>query len=112
MISSDAFTAFVCQQCGLLAYNTKKPTKQHILQQQQQQQQQQQAQQPQQQPADPLPRKVEPRFCTYCDTGRYVVPLTMPYACKLLLQELTSMGVQPSLKLSDLESEVDGQHAK
>ncbi len=94
MISSDGFMAFVCQQCGLLAYNrfTKRKTKGDDGELDDKQQQQQQRGKD----------SKETRYCSYCDTGNYVVSLTMPYACKLLLQELTAMGVQPSLRLTDL----------
>lgn len=61
MYSSDVFTAFVCQQCGMLAYNTKRGSKDATKQD----------------------ATREPRFCTYCDTGSHVVSLKMPYACKV-----------------------------
>lgn len=83
MISSDAFTSFVCQQCGLLAYNNRKVSKGKSK--------------------NESDSAKEPKYCSHCHSGKHVASLTMPYACKLLLQELASMGVQPSLKLTDAE---------
>ena len=40
-------------------------------------------------------------WCQSCDSSRGVVKMTMPYAAKLLIQELTSMNVKASLQLED-----------
>eukprot|EP01029_Cantina_marsupialis_P009851 TRINITY_DN22719_c0_g1_i1.p1 TRINITY_DN22719_c0_g1~~TRINITY_DN22719_c0_g1_i1.p1 ORF type:complete len:1123 (+),score=348.94 TRINITY_DN22719_c0_g1_i1:80-3448(+) len=63
MISSDAFTAHVCQKCGLLGYD---------------------------------------KWCQHCKCGDDIAQLRIPYACKLLFQELQSMNVVPRLKLSNM----------
>lgn len=42
-------------------------------------------------------------YCTSCETGDGVTSLTIPYACKLLFQELVSMNIVPRLKLAELQ---------
>jgi DNA-directed RNA polymerase III subunit RPC2 len=87
MISSDAFTAHVCQQCGMLAYErTAEKRKKEDSKPGQKHQK----------------RSQKTKYCSYCESGSEVVSIQMPYACKLLLQELTSMGILPSLRLTDL----------
>ena len=45
-------------------------------------------------------------ICTYCRnsgcTDSQVYSVKMPYACKLLLQELQSMNIRPQIKLVDV----------
>ena len=62
MISSDAFTANVCEQCGLMGYEG---------------------------------------WCQRCRSGEKVSAIRLPYACKLLFQELQSMNVMTRLRLQD-----------
>ena len=62
MVSSDAFVANACEQCGLLGYNG---------------------------------------YCGYCKSSKHVVKLTVPYATKLLFQELMAMQVVPRLVLEE-----------
>ncbi|CAM9894081.1 unnamed protein product, partial [Phaeothamnion confervicola] len=62
MISSDAFTASVCERCGLLGYA---------------------------------------EWCQNCRSGANIAEIRLPYACKLLFQELQSMNVVPRLKLAE-----------
>lgn len=62
MISSDAFTANVCQRCGLLGYRS---------------------------------------WCQNCRSGETMADVKLPYACKLLFQELQSMNIVPKLRLED-----------
>jgi DNA-directed RNA polymerase III subunit RPC2 len=40
--------------------------------------------------------------CPKCKTGVYLKTLRMAYACKLLFQELMSMGIAPQLRLEEL----------
>lgn len=40
-------------------------------------------------------------ICTHCKTGADVVMLQIPYACKLLFQELQAMNIIPRLQLED-----------
>lgn len=63
MLSSDAFTANVCENCGLLGYEG---------------------------------------MCRRCRSGGSVSSLRLPYACKLLFQELQSMNIATRLKLQDM----------
>jgi DNA-directed RNA polymerase III subunit RPC2 len=60
MISSDAFTATVCERCGLLGYAG---------------------------------------WCQNCRSSESMADIRLPYACKLLFQELQSMNVAPKLRL-------------
>ena len=62
MFSSDAFTANVCEGCGLLGYEN---------------------------------------WCQNCRTGEKVSNIRMPYACKLLFQELQSMNIATRLRLKE-----------
>ncbi|EPZ33014.1 polymerase III polypeptide B [Rozella allomycis CSF55] len=41
-------------------------------------------------------------WCTGCSTGRHIVQMKIPYACKLLFQELQSMNIAPRLVLDDI----------
>mmetsp|Transcript_25502 Transcript_25502/g.70429 ORF Transcript_25502/g.70429 Transcript_25502/m.70429 type:complete len:1320 (-) Transcript_25502:937-4896(-) len=40
-------------------------------------------------------------WCQYCRSGEKVADIRLPYACKLLFQELQSMNVLPRLRLKD-----------
>lgn len=62
MISSDAFTANVCEGCGMLGYDG---------------------------------------WCQGCRSGEKMSNLRLPYACKLLFQELQSMNIATRLHLED-----------
>lgn len=62
MISSDAFTAHVCDRCGLLGYEG---------------------------------------MCQFCKSGDGMQTVCLPYACKLLIQELQSMNIATKLSLKD-----------
>ena len=42
-------------------------------------------------------------YCAYCKERSGVVTVKMPYACKLLFQELMSMNVVPRVQVADLE---------
>jgi len=41
-------------------------------------------------------------WCQFCQSGRDVAMLKIPYACKLLFQELQAMNVVPKLQLSSV----------
>ncbi|KAG7361394.1 DNA-directed RNA polymerase subunit B [Nitzschia inconspicua] len=41
-------------------------------------------------------------WCQYCRSGEKVADIRLPYACKLLFQELQSMNVLPRLRLQDM----------
>lgn len=40
-------------------------------------------------------------WCQYCKSGEKVAAIQLPYACKLLFQELQSMNIAPRLRLQD-----------
>lgn len=40
-------------------------------------------------------------FCMYCQSSAQVYKIKMPYACKLLFQELQSMNIRTRLVLSE-----------
>jgi DNA-directed RNA polymerase III subunit RPC2 len=42
-------------------------------------------------------------FCKFCQSHSDVVTVKMPYACKLLFQELMSMNVVPRVEVAPLE---------
>lgn len=42
-------------------------------------------------------------FCKFCESRAGVVSVKMPYACKLLFQELMSMNVVPRVEVTSLE---------
>ncbi|KAJ3073113.1 DNA-directed RNA polymerase III core subunit ret1 [Podochytrium sp. JEL0797] len=42
-------------------------------------------------------------YCQYCKSQAGIVKITVPYACKLLFQELISMNVVPRIKVGELE---------
>jgi len=41
-------------------------------------------------------------WCNYCKSSQHVSPLQIPYACKLLFQELQSMNILPRLTLKKI----------
>merc|ERR1711871_1647319 len=75
MISSDQFDVHVCGHCGLLGYST----------------------------AD-SERSIRSRssWCQKCRFEDKMAHIRIPYACKLLFQELQSMNVTPRLKLVEM----------
>jgi DNA-directed RNA polymerase III subunit RPC2 len=42
-----------------------------------------------------------PGWCHACKSSRDMAALQLPYACKLLFQELQSMNIAPRLELTD-----------
>lgn len=46
-------------------------------------------------------RKLQTGICSYCKNGDSISTMKLPYACKLLIQELQSMNIVPRLKLAE-----------
>ncbi|KAG6746547.1 hypothetical protein POTOM_048898 [Populus tomentosa] len=46
-------------------------------------------------------QKLKAAMCTTCKNGDKVSTMKLPYACKLLIQELQSMNICPRLKLAE-----------
>ncbi|XP_078171952.1 DNA-directed RNA polymerase III subunit 2-like [Carex rostrata] len=47
-------------------------------------------------------QKLKKSFCSMCKDGENMATMKLPYACKLLFQELQSMNVVPRLKLTEV----------
>jgi DNA-directed RNA polymerase III subunit RPC2 len=45
--------------------------------------------------------KLKASYCSMCKNGENMAKMRMPYACKLLFQELQAMNVVPRLKLTE-----------
>ncbi|KAF4377925.1 hypothetical protein F8388_022343 [Cannabis sativa] len=45
--------------------------------------------------------KLKQGICSSCKNGDNISTMKLPYACKLLLQELQSMNIVPRLKLAE-----------
>ncbi|KAG8076434.1 hypothetical protein GUJ93_ZPchr0006g43526 [Zizania palustris] len=45
--------------------------------------------------------KLKTSYCSMCKNGENMAKMRMPYACKLLFQELQAMNVVPRLKLTE-----------
>eukprot|EP01135_Chromosphaera_perkinsii_P003763 Nk52_evm9s255 gene=Nk52_evmTU9s255 len=43
----------------------------------------------------------DPGWCNFCNSAMHVAPLKIPYACKLLFQELQCMNIVPRLQLEN-----------
>ncbi|MCO5550846.1 hypothetical protein L7F22_004339 [Adiantum nelumboides] len=46
--------------------------------------------------------KLKMGFCTTCKNGEGIATMKLPYACKLLFQELQSMNIVPKLELAEV----------
>jgi DNA-directed RNA polymerase III subunit RPC2 len=68
MLSSDVYTAYVCQTCGFMGYENAQGK----------------------------------LWCSYCKSCDNLVDMQIPYACKLLFQELISMSIAPRLRLTNM----------
>ena len=75
MDQSDPFILPVCKTCGLIAEPARPPGR------------------------GGLRVRAAESYCRLCASGRHVVDVRIPYACKLLLQEIMAMNVRPSLRI-------------
>jgi len=86
MISSDQFDVHVCERCGLLGYS-------RLIQGKQKKHAGTSA-------ADAA--DLQTAWCQNCRSDARMARIRIPYACKLLFQELQSMNVTPRLTLEDM----------
>lgn len=83
MKSSDEFEVHVCEKCGLLVCTRVALREaQHLF-------------------STPSHPQGHPSWCNYCKTSSDVVAMKIPYACKLLFQELQAMNICARLHLED-----------
>jgi len=80
MISSDAFDVHVCEKCGLLGYSKLADLSDSTS----------------------TSTSIDIPWCQNCRSDEYMARIRIPYACKLLFQELQSMNVTPRLKLDTM----------
>lgn len=83
MISSDQFEVDVCNKCGLFGYSGWLIFKYvchccHLIR---------------------IYLSVSNLRCHFCQSSSNIASLKVPYACKLLFQEMQSMNIVPKLKL-------------
>jgi len=77
MISSDSFDVHVCENCGLLGYSRFVGD-------------------------DAAKGGIQTSWCQNCRSDASMARIRIPYACKLLFQELQSMNVTPRLTLEEM----------
>jgi len=79
MYNSDAYATYICDQCGLFAQraqrreNKKEPSNTDVFE------------------------------CPYCNNTNYISKVMIPYAFKLLMQELMAMNIAPRIKTKKIE---------
>jgi DNA-directed RNA polymerase II subunit RPB2 len=79
MYDSDAYATYICDICGLFAQRAirknikKEPSAQDIY------------------------------YCTYCNNSNYISKIMIPYAFKLLMQELMAMNIAPRIRTKKIE---------
>jgi len=81
----DANISPICRKCGLLSISAR-PAGTHIR---------------------GFVLRAQKPYCKNCGTGDYVVNIKIPYACKLLLQEIYAMGGVWRLRISDEDDGMD-----
>jgi DNA-directed RNA polymerase III subunit RPC2 len=98
MISSDQFDVHVCEYCGLLGYSTVSHQRVPILSSRYISFGTMRTQ------ASSTERSICTRssWCQKCRSDSRMAQIRIPYACKLLFQELQCMNVTPRLKLVDM----------
>lgn len=79
MYDSDAYATYICDICGLFAQRAirknikKEPSAQDIY------------------------------YCSYCNNSNYISKIMIPYAFKLLMQELMAMNIAPRIRTKKIE---------
>lgn len=77
--TADAYTTFICDDCGLFAQRMKRTDNK------------------------PYPTKNDIYICPSCDNKTRVSKIMIPYAFKLLVQELMSMDIAPRIRVKKNE---------
>jgi len=73
--TADAYTTYVCDDCGLFAQRMKRTDNK------------------------PYPTKDDIYICPACDNKTRVSKIMIPYAFKLLCQELLAMDIAPRIRV-------------
>jgi DNA-directed RNA polymerase II subunit RPB2 len=79
MYNSDAYATYICDECGLFAHraqrreNKKEPSSSDIY------------------------------YCSYCNNSNRISKIMIPYAFKLLMQELIAMNIAPRIRTKKIE---------
>ncbi len=79
MYNSDAYATYICDQCGLFAQRA--PRKENKKE----------------------PSATDVFHCTYCNNSNRISKVMIPYAFKLLMQELIAMNIAPRIRTKKLE---------
>jgi DNA-directed RNA polymerase III subunit RPC2 len=100
-VSSDRFTTHVCERCGMFGY-VAVPADASRRAAAQRDAAALRAPDGRLTPEQRAQFEPEPQpWCQHCRTGRHMATMQLPYACKLLLQEMVSMGIAPRIRLQD-----------
>lgn len=79
MDTSDAYSTFVCDNCGIFAQRlNRKENKSHTS-------------------------VNDVYFCQACKNYTEISKIMIPYACKLLFQELMSMNIAPRIRVKQFD---------
>jgi DNA-directed RNA polymerase II subunit RPB2 len=82
MYNSDAYATYVCDICGIFAQRV--PRKSNM----------------------PYPTPSDVYFCPFCNNYNKISKIMIPYAFKLLIQELSAMCIAPRIRTkNDIYSE-------
>jgi len=79
MYDSDAYATYICDICGLFA---QRAIRKNIKK-------------------EPSPQDIY--YCTYCNNSNYISKIMIPYAFKLLMQELMAMNIAPRIRTKRIE---------
>jgi DNA-directed RNA polymerase II subunit RPB2 len=79
MYNSDAYATYICDQCGLFAQRAQRRENKKE------------------------PSNIDVFECSYCNNTNYISKVMIPYAFKLLMQELMAMNIAPRIKTKKIE---------